>query len=79
VHWSDKGGAHDFCQRSSAEFSNSDPKTGKDVDGIRAYTKEFHNLPLDQKVTSAILGGTTARLLKLVTQQQPCNLKVNFS
>ena len=46
-------------------FNNDNPKTGKNVDGIREYITEIRNLPLDSVVKSEMLGGTAARLLKL--------------
>jgi predicted TIM-barrel fold metal-dependent hydrolase len=47
-------------------FNNSDPKQGKSVDGVKEYIDEIRRLPLDEKVKEGMLGGTAARLLKLV-------------
>ena len=46
-------------------FSNDDPKTGKNVDGIREYIAKIQSLPLDARVKNDMLGGTAARLLKI--------------
>ncbi|HEX5606566.1 MAG TPA: amidohydrolase family protein [Candidatus Binatia bacterium] len=46
-------------------FNNSDPKHGKNVDGVREYIDEIRNLPLDPKVKNDMLGGTAAKLLKI--------------
>jgi predicted TIM-barrel fold metal-dependent hydrolase len=46
-------------------FNNKDPKIGKNVDGIREYIQEIHNLPLDVNVKQDMLGGTAARLLNI--------------
>jgi predicted TIM-barrel fold metal-dependent hydrolase len=46
-------------------FNNDDPKTGKNVDGIREYIAEIQTLPLDARVRNDMLGGTAARLLKI--------------
>ena len=46
-------------------FSNDDPKTGKNVDGIREYITAIESLPLDARVKNDMLGGTAARLLKI--------------
>jgi predicted TIM-barrel fold metal-dependent hydrolase len=46
-------------------FNSEDPKTGKNVDGIREYIREIQNLPLDDGLKNDMLGGTAARLLKL--------------
>jgi predicted TIM-barrel fold metal-dependent hydrolase len=46
-------------------FNNDDPKTGKNVDGIREYIAEIQSLPLDARVKNDMLGGTAARLLKI--------------
>jgi len=46
-------------------FNNSDPKQGKNIDGLRKYIDEIRHLPLDPKVRDDMLGGTAARLLKI--------------
>jgi predicted TIM-barrel fold metal-dependent hydrolase len=46
-------------------FNNSDPKIGKNVEGIRAYIQEIQSLPLDAGIKDDMLGGTAARLLKM--------------
>jgi predicted TIM-barrel fold metal-dependent hydrolase len=46
-------------------FNSSDPKTGKNIDGIREYIEEIRNLPLDAEIKNDMLGGTAAKLLKL--------------
>ena len=46
-------------------FNNADPKTGKDIDGIREYIVDIQNLPLSAEQKNNMLGGTAARLLKL--------------
>ena len=46
-------------------FNNADPKTGKDIDGIREYIVDIQNLPLNAELKNNMLGGTAARLLKL--------------
>jgi predicted TIM-barrel fold metal-dependent hydrolase len=46
-------------------FNNSDPKQGKNIDGVRDYVDEIRNLPLDSKVRDDMLGGTAARLLRI--------------
>ena len=47
-------------------FNNSDPKAGKNVDGIGEYIEAIRKLPLDAKVIDGMLGGTAARLLNLI-------------
>jgi predicted TIM-barrel fold metal-dependent hydrolase len=47
-------------------FNASDPEVGKNVDGIGEYIDTIRKLPLDAKVIDGILGGTAARLLKLI-------------
>ena len=46
-------------------FNNSDPKQGKNIDGVNEYVDEIRRLPLDASVIENMLGGTAARLLKL--------------
>jgi hypothetical protein len=46
-------------------FSNNDPKIGKNVDGIREYVAAIESLPLDAKIKNDMPGGTAPRLLKL--------------
>ncbi len=46
-------------------FNNDDPRTGKNVDGIREYIATIQRLPLDPAVKNDMLGGTAARLLKI--------------
>lgn len=46
-------------------FNNADPKTGKDIDGIREYIVDIQNLPLSAELKNNMLGDTAARLLKL--------------
>jgi predicted TIM-barrel fold metal-dependent hydrolase len=47
-------------------FNNSDPKTGKNVTGIGEYIEIIRKLPLDATVIDGMLGGTAARLLRLI-------------
>jgi aminocarboxymuconate-semialdehyde decarboxylase len=47
-------------------FNNSNPRQGKNVDGVSEYINEIRALPLDTKVKDDMLGKTAARLLKLV-------------
>jgi len=47
-------------------FNNSDPKHGKSVDGVREYIDDIRNLSLDPKIKDAMLGGTAAKLLKIM-------------
>ncbi|MBM2802814.1 MAG: Amidohydrolase [Deltaproteobacteria bacterium] len=46
-------------------FNNSDPKQGKNIDGINVYIDEIRRLPLASQVKEDMLGGTAAKLLKL--------------
>ena len=46
-------------------FNNDDPKSGKNVDGIREYIETIQALPLEAKVKNDMLGSTAARLLAL--------------
>jgi predicted TIM-barrel fold metal-dependent hydrolase len=47
-------------------FNNSDPKQGKSIAGVNEYIDEIRRLPLASQVKEAMLGGTAAKLLKLV-------------
>ena len=47
-------------------FNNSDPEHGKSVDGVREYIDEIRNLSLDTKIKDDMLGGTAAKLLKIM-------------
>src|SRR6266850_4706918 len=47
-------------------FNNSNPRQGKNVDGVSEYINEIRALPLDTEVKDDMLGKTAARLLKLV-------------
>lgn len=47
-------------------FNNSDPKHGKSVDGVREYIDEVRGLSLDTKIKDNMLGGTAAKLLKIM-------------
>jgi len=44
-------------------FNNSDPKQGRNVDGVREYIEEIRRLPLDAQIKDDMLGGTAAKLL----------------
>jgi predicted TIM-barrel fold metal-dependent hydrolase len=44
-------------------FNNSDPKQGKNVDGVREYIEEIRSLPVDARIKDDMLGGTAAKLL----------------
>jgi predicted TIM-barrel fold metal-dependent hydrolase len=44
-------------------FNNSDPKQGKNVDGVREYIEEIRSLPVDARIKEDMLGGTAAKLL----------------
>jgi predicted TIM-barrel fold metal-dependent hydrolase len=46
-------------------FNNSDPKQGKNIDGVNEYVDEIRRLLLDASVIENMLGGTAVRLLKL--------------
>jgi aminocarboxymuconate-semialdehyde decarboxylase len=46
-------------------FNNSDPKQGKNIDGVREYVELIRGLPLASQVKEDMLGGTAARLLNL--------------
>ena len=46
-------------------FNSSDPKQGKNVDGVGEYLDEIRRLPLDSKIKEDMVGGTAAKLLKL--------------
>lgn len=48
-------------------FNSADPKTGKNVDGIREYIGAIRNLPVSESAKEQMLGGTAARLLKLAS------------
>ena len=47
-------------------FNNTDPKVGKNADGIGEYIETIRNLPLDAKIIDGMLAGTAARLLNLI-------------
>ena len=55
-------------------FNNSDPRVGKNVDGIGKYIETIRKLPLDTKVIDGMLGGTAARLLNLKLKEL-CNVE----
>jgi predicted TIM-barrel fold metal-dependent hydrolase len=46
-------------------FNSSDPKQGRNVDGVREYIDEVRALPLSEQIKEDMLGGTAASLLKL--------------
>jgi predicted TIM-barrel fold metal-dependent hydrolase len=46
-------------------FNSSDPKQGRNVDGVSEYIDEIRRLPLDTTVKDGMLGGTAAELLKI--------------
>lgn len=46
-------------------FNNSDPKQGKNIDGVGEYIEEIRRLPLASSVKEDMLGGIAAKLLKL--------------
>jgi predicted TIM-barrel fold metal-dependent hydrolase len=46
-------------------FNNSDPKHGKNIDGVGEYIEEIRRLPLDSSIVDGMLGSTAARLLDL--------------
>jgi len=46
-------------------FNSSEPRQGKNVDGIREYIDEIRALPLDSTIKGGMLGATAAALLKL--------------
>jgi predicted TIM-barrel fold metal-dependent hydrolase len=46
-------------------FNNSDPKQGKNIDGVSEYIEEIWRLPLASQVKEDMLGETAAKLLKL--------------
>ena len=46
-------------------FNNSDPKQGKNIDGVAEYIELIRRLPLDSSIVDGMLGSTAARLLDL--------------
>ncbi|MSP37791.1 MAG: amidohydrolase [Deltaproteobacteria bacterium] len=46
-------------------FNASDPKQGKNIDGVGEYIALIRSLALDAKLKEAMLGGTAAKLLKI--------------
>ena len=46
-------------------FNSSEPRQGKNVDGIREYIDEIRALPLNSTIKNGMLGATAAALLKL--------------
>lgn len=46
-------------------FNSSDPKQGKNINGVSEYIEEIRRLPLASQMKEDMLGGTAAKLLKL--------------
>ena len=46
-------------------FNNSDPRQGKNIDGVKDYIDEIYRLPLGARIKDDMLGGTAARLLAI--------------
>ena len=57
--------AHLFATDYPQNFNNTDPKMGKNADGIGEYIETIRKLPLDTKIIDGMLAGTAARLLNL--------------